>query len=290
MNFRNDIQGLRALAFISVFIFHLNPNWLPGGFIGVDLFFVISGYLITSIILSKIDNKKFNILDFYLGRIKRIGPAYYMLLLAIFIGGYFIFLPFDLLTLRKSMVSAIVFCSNFFLGNGDSYFGAKLAENPLLHTWSLAVEMQFYFLLPLLLIFLKRKYLSFAMAAVIILITGYYQFQLTQHVLPTSTYFSVWARVPEFLIGSFFTVALPKGVKNTKVQLPIALIGILILLISLALIHENTFSPGIIALFPCLGIGLILVSNENLVTKFLSTKPMTFIGTLSVCLQTKLDT
>ncbi|MFZ4262053.1 acyltransferase family protein [Sphingobacterium sp. HJSM2_6] len=284
MEFRNDIQGLRALAFISVFIFHLNPNWLPGGFIGVDLFFVISGYLITAIILTKIDKNKFNSIDFYLGRIKRIGPAYYMLLLAVLIAGYILFLPVDLLTLRKSVVSAMLFCSNFYLGNSDSYFGAKLAENPLLHTWSLAVEMQFYFLLPIVLIFIKRKYLAFIMASIILVITGYYQYQISQHTISTATYFSVWARVPEFLIGSLFTLVLPKGIKNNKVHLPIAILGLFILLVSLAIIHENTFSPGVIALFPCVGIAFILISNENLITKFLATKPMTFIGTLSYSL------
>src|SRR5690606_9304753 len=102
MGYRNDIQGLRAIAFLLVFIFHLNSSWLPAGFLGVDIFFVISGYLITSIILHKKEKNKFSIMEFYEGRLKRIAPAYYFLLMVISILGFFIYLPMDLGLLRRS--------------------------------------------------------------------------------------------------------------------------------------------------------------------------------------------
>ncbi|MDX8576077.1 MULTISPECIES: acyltransferase family protein [Elizabethkingia] len=121
MKFRNDIQGLRAFAFIFVFIFHLNPKWLPGGFIGVDIFFVISGYLITSIILHQKSINKFSFISFYESRIKRIVPAYYFTLLLIAISGSFIYLDFDLPVLRRSLITSAFFVSNVYFGGGDCH-------------------------------------------------------------------------------------------------------------------------------------------------------------------------
>ena len=151
MQFRNDIQGLRAVAFLLVFIFHLNSHWLSGGFLGVDLFFVISGYLMTTITINDIERNKFSFTTFFEKRFKRILPAYLFFLLIISILGSFIFIYTDIYKLRLSIIKAIKFISNLYFSTGDSYFGAKLSENPLLHTWSLSIEMQFYLILPFVL-------------------------------------------------------------------------------------------------------------------------------------------
>lgn len=157
MQFRLDIQGFRALAFLLVFFFHLNSNWLPGGFLGVDLFFVISGFLITTIILNDIDKNKFSFLSFYEKRVKRIAPAYFALLIAVAIIAPFFFLYTDLGTLKGTLLRSSLFISNLAFQSGNSYFGAQLSENPLLHTWSLAIEMQFYLILPFILYFFRKR-------------------------------------------------------------------------------------------------------------------------------------
>lgn len=285
MGYRNDIQGLRAIAFLLVFIFHLNSNWLPSGFLGVDIFFVISGYLITGIILKKKENHKFSILEFYEGRLKRIAPAYYFLLLVVAVVGFFVYLPMDLPLLRRSLITAGLFVSNFFFASGDSYFGAKQAENPLLHTWSLGIEMQFYFLLPFLLIIFNKKALPYLLIALIIGILGYYQYRYLNFGLETGTYYSLLARIPEFLIGSFFSVILINGqLQNKRLFLPSAILGFILLFYGLITLNEASVFPGINSIIPCIGIGLILISNENTISKFLSNKVLVYLGTLSYSL------
>ena len=287
MKFRNDIQGLRAFAFIFVFIFHLNPKWLPGGFIGVDIFFVISGYLITSIILHQKSINKFSFISFYESRIKRIVPAYYFTLLLIAISGSFIYLDFDLPVLRRSLITSAFFVSNVYFGGGDNYFGAKLAENPLLHTWSLAVEMQFYILLPVILILFKKRILPYIIGALIVIITLYMEYRFINYGYSSELYFSLFSRIPEFLIGSLFSIILANGkIKVSKNINPLflSILGVLMLIYSIFFINENTLFPGIIALIPCVGVSLILISPDNLITGFLSNKVIVYIGSLSYSL------
>src|SRR5690554_2131327 len=168
MQFRNDIQGLRALAFLFVFLFHLNPSWLPGGFIGVDIFFVISGYLITSILMHQKAKGTFSFLTFYEKRIKRIVPAHFIMLIFVLIAAYYVFLYNDITNLKDAALRTALFISNMLFAKGQSYFGVGLNDNPLLHTWSLSIEMQFYFILPIIIIFIKNKYLPYIMGGLII--------------------------------------------------------------------------------------------------------------------------
>ncbi|MCT4085434.1 acyltransferase [Elizabethkingia anophelis] len=287
MQFRNDIQGLRAFAFIFVFLFHLNPKWLPGGFIGVDMFFVISGYLITSIILHQKSSNKFSFISFYESRIKRIVPAYYFALLLVAIAGSFIYLDFDLQVLRRSLITSAFFISNVYFGGGDNYFGAKLAENPLLHTWSLAIEMQFYLLLPILLILFRKKILPYIISLLIVIITAYVEYQFINKGYSSELYFSLLSRIPEFLIGSLFSIILV----NSKIKLSkninplfLSIVGVLMIFYSIIFIDEKTLFPGITAFIPCIGVSLILISSDNLITKFLSHKIVVYIGSLSYSL------
>src|SRR5690606_23006763 len=206
MQFRNDIQGLRALAFLLVFIFHLNSSWLPGGFIGVDMFFVISGYLITSILMHQKAKGTFSFLTFYEKRIKRIVPAHFIMLIFVLISIYFVYLYYDIKTLRGSIVGSALFISNIVFARGQSYFGVGLNDNPLLHTWSLSIEMQFYFILPLIIIFIKNKYLPYVMGGLIILLTGYGTYEMVVNHATSSMYFSLLARMPEFFVGSLLSL------------------------------------------------------------------------------------
>ncbi|WP_143931432.1 acyltransferase family protein, partial [Rodentibacter pneumotropicus] len=157
IKYRPEIDGLRAIAVISVIIFHLNETWLPGGFLGVDIFFVISGFLITSIILREAEENRFTFKNFYTRRIKRIYPAFITVMALVSFVASAIFIYKDFNQLRKTIELATVFSSNFHLGLTQGYFDLSANENPVLHIWSLAVEEQYYLIFPLLLIFPYKK-------------------------------------------------------------------------------------------------------------------------------------
>lgn len=285
MNLRTDLQGLRALAFVFVLLFHINPDWLPGGFIGVDMFFVISGYLITMIITKKQEKGTFKIFEFYEGRFKRIIPAYYFLLLIVAVSGYFTYLYVDMPTLRRSLISAGAFVSNYYFGEGESYFGARLWENPLLHTWSLGIEMQFYFLLPLMLYFTPKKLLPYILIALIICITGITEWQLQKNGFSSSVYFSLISRIPEFLVGSFLSVVFKDGIIYRKrFYNTIGFSGLGLLLVGVCIINENTPFPGLISFIPTTAISLLLITPNSSVSNLLKARPLVWIGDLSYSL------
>ena len=152
IKYRAEIDGLRAIAVISVIIYHLNENWLPGGFLGVDIFFVISGFLITGIIITEIQQNSFSFKQFYIRRIKRIYPAFITVIALVSFIASAIFIYNDFNQLRKTIELATIFLSNFYLGLTQGYFDLSANENPVLHIWSLAVEEQYYLIFPLILI------------------------------------------------------------------------------------------------------------------------------------------
>lgn len=284
MQFRNDIQGLRALAFLLVFIFHLNSSWLPGGFLGVDLFFVISGYLITTIVCSDIDRGKFSFINFFIKRVKRIVPAYFALLLVVAAVGLSVYLYTDMPTLRLTVQRSALFISNRLFSTGNSYFGAQLSENPLLHTWSLAIEMQFYVILPFILWFFRTK-LRLILPVIIILITAFSTYQLYVLENKSAMYFSLTARIPEFLIGAYFSVIFAKGLDfNRKVNNLISTIGLSVLMLCTYFITEESNFPGYLALIPCIAGGILLVIKNNAVSEFFSKKIPVYLGEMSYSL------
>ena len=160
LKYRKDVDGLRAIAVLAVLLFHLDPGYLNAGYLGVDIFFVISGYLITRIVYSEVIANKYTFTNFYVRRSKRILPPLYFMIVLTLIAGYVILLPLDFYKTGISILGAIFFASNmqFALRTGD-YFSSDSSEWPMLHTWSLSVEEQYYFALPLALIFFL-KYLS----------------------------------------------------------------------------------------------------------------------------------
>lgn len=284
MQFREDIQGLRALAFLFVLFFHMNSAWLPGGFLGVDLFFVISGYLMTTITTSEIAKGKFSFANFYAKRLKRLLPAYlFFLFIACGVGSW-VYLFTDLSKLQKSLQSAIGFYSNYYFASGESYFGAKLSENPLLHTWSLSVEMQFYLILPFLVFFFKDylKPLFFMICTVLI---GYSSYELLYGDNASDMYFSLWSRIPEFLIGALFALWFKNGIplKNTYANL-LGWGSLLGLVACLFLINETSVFPGALAVLPCvLGANLLAIKSTSL-SRFLSYPLLVKIGEWSYSL------
>lgn len=214
VRYRPEIDGLRAVAVLSVIIFHLNNRWLPGGFLGVDIFFVISGFLITGIILAEIRDGSFSFRDFYTRRIKRIYPAFIAAVSLASVIASQIFLYEDFNQMRKTVELSAVFLSNIYLGFQQGYFDLSANENPVLHIWSLAVEEQYYLLYPLLLIFCCKKTKSLRVLRNISIIlfliltassflpSGFYTDILNQ----PNTYYLSTLRFPELLAGSLLAV------------------------------------------------------------------------------------
>nr|WP_302476414.1 acyltransferase [Pseudomonas asiatica] len=153
---RLDVQGLRAVAVLAVLAYHMNSTWLPAGFVGVDVFFVISGFIITALLTEP--GQKIHLAAFYLNRIKRIVPAYAVMLALVSVVSSMLFLTADFEFFHQSLKSAAIFASNLYFADFGSYFAPRAEELPLLHTWSLAIEMQFYLFFPLLLLCLPRSW------------------------------------------------------------------------------------------------------------------------------------
>jgi len=192
--FRPDIQGLRAIAVIAVMAFHYNPVWLTGGFIGVDVFLVISGFLITSILLARKANVDYTLSAtlkyFYISRFKRIAPAYFaMLVVAALVAAVF-FLPEDFDTFKDGLEKAVWFNSNHYFSAFGDYFAPANHEQPLLHTWSLAVGIQFYLLAPFLILLLPIKALKWVFSALLIGFTLWAEYRLRILGIEQATYYS----------------------------------------------------------------------------------------------------
>lgn len=284
MQFRNDIQGLRALAVILVFIFHLNYQWLPGGFIGVDVFFVISGYLISSIILHKKDKNNFSFLDFYKGRIKRIVPAYYFMLAIIGIASLFIYFNMDIgIIMRRELIATSLFFSNLYFTTLSTYFGAEMQENVFLHTWTLGVEMQFYLILPIVLIIIKNnKVLFYVILTLTILLFSYFSYDIVFNNGQADAYYSLFARMPEFLVGTLFAMINRKmGFLRNGKGFCFSLLGLLLILLSALILSEKSLFPGYASIPACLGTAFILTSKDNEITNMFSSKLLVYIGMLS---------
>ncbi|HFC2263684.1 TPA: acyltransferase family protein [Neisseria gonorrhoeae] len=301
VRYRPEIDGLRAVAVLSVIIFHLNNRWLPGGFLGVDIFFVISGFLITGIILSEIQNGSFSFRDFYTRRIKRIYPAFIAAVSLASVIASQIFLYEDFNQMRKTIELSTVFLSNIYLGFRLGYFDLSADENPVLHIWSLAVEEQYYLLYPLLLIFCCKKtkslralrhisiILFLILTATSFLPAAFYTDILNQ----PNTYYLSTLRFPELLVGSLLAVygQTQNGRRQTanrkwKRQL-LSLLCFGALLVCLFVIDKHDpFIPGITLLLPCLLTALLIRSMQygTLPTRILSASPIVFVGKISYSL------
>lgn len=204
MKYRPEIDGLRAVAVLPVIFFHTGLSYFSGGYIGVDVFFVISGYLITTIILNDIEAGTFSIAKFYERRIRRILPALTVVLLVCLPFAYYWLMPTQLTEFSQSLIAVPLFASNILFWLKTGYFETTSELKPLLHTWSLAVEEQYYLFFPLLLIFLSRFGKRIKLATLfIILIASILLAQLRIEDHPESTFYLLPSRLWEILIGSY---------------------------------------------------------------------------------------
>lgn len=280
---RNDIQGIRAAAVISVIIYHLNNNWLPGGFIGVDIFFVVSGFLITEIILRREGLGTFSLLEFYIKRALRIFPAYAALLVVVTLCMAALLTPNDWNGYSESVLAALRFNSNSFFASQNDYFAPAAYELPLLHTWSLAVEIQFYLILPLILVLAPRRFLAPILICIAIGALFYSEFNL-QDGHRQSVYFSLYARIPEFILGSLVAFYWQRRSLTRYLSNVMSLCGVGLIAVSMGFITEKDAFPGFLAIPACVGVAMLLVSDKSRIAELMSSTPMVFIGALSYSL------
>jgi peptidoglycan/LPS O-acetylase OafA/YrhL len=285
MQYRREIDGLRAIAIIPVMLFHAGINLFSGGYIGVDVFFVISGYLITTIILEDIKRGKFSIVNFYERRVRRIIPALYFLLMVLLLSAWFLMTPSQLMNFSKSLVTVALFYSNIHFWQETDYFGPIAEENPLLHMWSLAVEEQFYVIFPLLmmLILVLRQRTVFVFIGVLLL-TSLFSAQWISESSPTANFFLAPTRVWELLIGAIVAFLLfNKKVMQYRYSGWLAGLGILMIMVSVFWFDKQTPFPSVYALLPTVGTAFIILftSKQTLVARVLGNKIFVGIGLIS---------
>ncbi|MGF1754908.1 acyltransferase, partial [Vibrio makurazakiensis] len=285
---------LRAIAVILVIIFHMNGSWIPGGFIGVDVFFVISGYIITSAIYPQILAKQFSFNEFYVKRIKRILPLFYVVSLTSLVLSYLLYTPNDFASFADSWRYASSFIANIYFERLSGYFAPTSETLPLLHTWSLSIEEQFYFVWPLVLLisarFLGNKLFAVVMAITVVVLLAYSEFISVTS--PGAGYYLIQSRGFELLIGALLSilffykrkgeVSLPKPAYQLS-----GIIGFSSLFALAFFLDKDSVFPGVNALWVALASAMIILSGESKATwvsSVLSQKPVVLVGRLSYSL------
>lgn len=304
MKYRADIDGLRALAVLSVTIFHINASWMPNGFLGVDIFFVLSGFLITSILYKDITTDNFSFKEFYARRIRRILPVFFVVLLTCLGLAYWLYMPEDAISVGKSAIGSVFFAANLLFARHSGYFDVSSEEKPLLHIWSLSIEEQFYFVFPSILIGLFWLYnrvgankrdssqIKFIVGSLSLLLL----LSLVSSFIPIkwddvrlSEYYLPHIRFGELLSGSVLAIHMSSGARpNQTTATWIGSISTIILIICLFLpgIFVSPWFPGLLALIPCLATVGLLYSNQlnYMGSKAFSSKPIVWIGKISYSL------
>lgn len=286
MNYRPEIDGLRALAVLPVIFFHAGYELFSGGFVGVDIFFVISGYLITSIIIGQMANDSFSIVKFYERRARRILPA---LFFVSFISIPFAWLwlsPNDLQNFGKSLIAVSTFSSNILFWMESSYFATDAELIPLLHTWSLAVEEQFYILFPLFLIVawkLKIRLMIFILLCLFIISLSIAHWGSFNK--PSATFYLLPTRGWELLVGVFaaFYLKNKKQSESNTLNQFLSILGLIMIFFSIIIFSKTTPFPSLYALIPTIGTALLIlfVTQNTLAYKLLTLAPILNIGLIS---------
>lgn len=288
MVYRPDIQGLRGIAVLAVFLFHLDLQVASGGFVGVDVFFVISGFLIIGMIASQFRQGCFSYADFYTRRMKRILPVFQVVCFTVLVACSHLLLPTSLQSVSASLIASSLYASNlFFWRETTGYFGADSDELPLLHNWSLSVEEQFYIFFPFLAVLVFSRYNNRRSALILVaLATGsFFLSDWMTHVWPRASFFLLPTRAWEFLLGGVLALCRqPKGSKTGVLRSLGAWVGIALIVGSIILLDGNSRFPGVHALWPCLGTALLIHAGwhaDGPVTRALSWPPLVGVGTIS---------
>ncbi len=286
--YRPDIDGLRAIAVLSVVAFHAFPTWMKGGFIGVDVFFVISGFLISTIIFENLERGTFSFAEFYYRRIKRIFPALIIVLSSCLIFGWFSLLPEELNQLGKHILGGASFVSNLVLWSESGYFDNSAETKPLLHLWSLGIEEQFYIVWPFLVWAAWKRNINIFQVIILFFIVSFILNIWLIHTNPVATFFSPLTRFWELLCGSLLalyeirkgniyrlTTQLLTTIGNFTLQFEqiipnrftnsslISFVGMGLLIGSFYFINKDFEFPGFWALVPILGSVMIIMAGPN---------------------------
>jgi peptidoglycan/LPS O-acetylase OafA/YrhL len=289
---RRDIDGLRAVAILPVMLYHARVAGFGGGFVGVDVFFVISGYLITGLIVRDLDEGRFSLAEFWLRRARRILPAVTVMMAVGLAIGWFVLLPGDYQAAARSAFHQSFFISNYYFWRKTGYFFESAETMPFLHTWSLSVEEQFYVVYPLLLLVLTRvarAHRTAILGALLMLSLGLSIWRLGRS--PEEAFYLAHLRAWELLVGAV-TASLAWDIGTRWSPPPIvreaaSIAGLIAIACSVALIDRNTPFPGLAALGPCLGAALVIWANgygPTAAGRLLGCRPFVAIGVVSYSL------
>ena len=287
--YRPEIDGLRALAVLPVLLFHAGFQFFQGGFVGVDIFFVISGYLIANIIINELSIERFSLLTFYERRARRILPALFCVMFFSIPFAWLWLVPFNLNNFGQSLISVTFFLSNVLFWWEGGYFDTSAELKPLLHTWSLAIEEQFYVLFPIFLIVFWR----FGKSKIIITLSFVFLGSLLfaewgSRNMPSASFYLLPMRGWELLLGVFTAFYLKYNIvpQQSYINNFLSLFGVAIIFFAILFFNETTPFPSLISLLPTLGVVLIIVfaTKDTLTNKFLSSKPLVSIGLISYSL------
>lgn len=284
-NLRLDIQGLRALAVLSVVIFHVSPNYISGGYLGVDVFFVISGYLIMGQIWRALNQNRFSFGDFYTKRFKRLLPALLVVLTGTSIAAYILLLPGEYQSYTHSVFSSLFYFSNFWFYTKSGYFDAELQSAPLLHTWSLSVEEQFYFIFPFLLVFLYKTCRGTKKAFAALIVIAITTLLLSEWMLSYDQSLSFYAsptRFWQFIVGGLLAIS-NISPPNHRASQVLSFTGLLILVFIMFTFNEHTPFPGFMAIPVTLATALVIYarSERGIMGWVLSNPISNFFGNIS---------
>jgi peptidoglycan/LPS O-acetylase OafA/YrhL len=286
--YRPDIDGLRAVAVLPVVFYHLNISLVSGGFVGVDVFFVISGYLITGLISAEMFDGTYSITKFYVRRARRIFPALFFMCAVTALFVFLVCLPSDIEKFGASLAATTLFASNFYFNVSADYFAAGADTQPLLHTWSLAVEEQFYIFFPLILLFVRR-YLAqrekLVMVALLLLSLAISVWLVRTD--RSSAFYLPHSRAWELLVGALLAIGVVPAIRSRALAGALGILGIALIAGSVLLYKQNMPFPGLAALAPCVGAALVIhAGGESSLpaSRLLSMGPVRFIGLISYSL------
>ncbi|NVZ51715.1 acyltransferase [Pseudomonas sp. B6002] len=283
--YRRDIDGLRAVAVLAVVLFHFGVPGVTGGFVGVDVFFVISGFLITSIIWRERQAGRFSFVDFWARRARRILPALFVMMAATLAVGWFLLAPKDYEELGRSVHYQVIFTSNLLFSRQHGYFEAASDIKPLLHTWSLAVEEQFYIIFPLLLTLLASRLKHWRLALFGILLVSFGMSLWAVAHTPQKAFYLLHLRAWELLAGAMLAVMPVRDWRaSPALAQGVSLLSMALILIAVFAFDSATPFPGAAALLPVLGVvGLIWANGQQptWVGRVLSSRVMVGVGLIS---------
>jgi len=279
--YRKDLDGLRCVAVLAIVLFHASPPSLPGGFVGVDVFFVLSGFLITSIIVTEIGEDRFSLLRFYGRRIRRLFPALALVLAATLAAGWFMLSADDYLSLGRQTVAGAAFYANFHFWGASGYFDASTQTMPLLHLWSLGVEEQFYVVWPLTLWAILRMRVRPLWVLGLLTAASFAFCLYVSDGDPDQAFYSPFSRLWQLSLGGV-VATLPPSAAGARERSILSAAGLLLILLSCWLIDPGQPVPGVNAAMPTLGAALLIRAGpEAFVNRLLSIRPAVAIGRTS---------